>query len=150
MPGDPPNQPLRSGSADAWSAKRKFSRFNLPGMVQVIRRGFLGLKKTADAKIVDISEGGMGFMWPEEIAKGTRLELRIEVKEVKDLLEVEATVTRASPPLPIAKEQIWIISTEFDELPPGDQVKIAGWRSFFGSTMIRKKEDEKRKDFGFT
>jgi len=29
-----------------------------------------------------------------------------------------------------------------------DQIKIAGWRTFFASTMMRKKTDEKRRDFG--
>ena len=146
MDSGPP--PTSSASASAWSGKRKHVRFGIPSRAQVSISRFLGFKKTLEGRVVDISEGGASVMLTEEVAKGARVHIRIDVKEVKDLLEADGTIASVAPPLPGVKDPTWITGVKFDELPREDEMKIAGWRSYFGSTMIRKKDDDRRRDLG--
>ena len=154
-PGTPQPKPGDGPKTNPWLDKRKFMRFtpreavvevNIPRKLM----GAFGLKRSVPARIVDLCEGGAGFFLPEELAKGSTVGVRIAVKELGDVIEIPGTVTRVGSPLPGSKTQEWIIGVDFGEISHADQVKIAGWRTFFGSTMIRRKTDDKRRDLGIS
>jgi hypothetical protein len=154
-PSAPQPAPGQGSKTNPWLDKRKFVRFNPTGAVVELslpRRlmGAFGLKRAVPARIVDLSEGGAAFFVPEELAKGSTVGVRIQVKELGDVLELQGIVTRITPPLPGAKAQEWIVGVDFAEIAREVQIKIAGWRSYTTSTMMRRKTDDRRRDLGIS
>jgi c-di-GMP-binding flagellar brake protein YcgR len=149
MPTPPPTPAPRP---NPWLEKRKFVRFNPPAAAEltVPRKlvGMLGLGRGVAVRVIDLSEGGCAILSSEQLPKEAVVTLKMEVKELGDVLEIRGKIVRVTPPPPVASD--WVIGLEFTELSKESQIKIAGWRTYFTSTMMRKKNDEKRRDLGIT
>ena len=76
------------GSMD--NEKRKFFRHPIKVPIQLAR---VEGRTSDQSRAEDLSQGGLAFLWPEEIPEGTHLELGIPVE--KKLFKVEGHVTHS-------------------------------------------------------
>ncbi len=131
--------------------RRKYLRFAPPlkAELEVPRKnllGAVGFKRGVPVRVMDLCEGGAGVFAPEPIDKGTFVRLHVRFEEMNDELELTGQVVRLIPPPPVAKD--WIIGVEFSEISKASQKKIAAWRDYVTSTMVRKKSDDRRRELG--
>ena len=130
--------------------RRKYLRFAPPlkAELEVPRKllGAVGFNRGVPVRVMDLCEGGAGVFAPEPIDKGTFVRLKIRFEEMNDELDLSGQVVRLVPPPPVAKD--WIIGVEFSEISKQNQRKITAWRNYVTSTMVRKKNDDRRKELG--
>ena len=130
--------------------RRKYLRFapKLTAELQVPPklRDSLGGNSVVTVRVMDLSEGGMGFFFPLAIDLGSFIKLRVLFPDMDDKLDVAGTVRRNIPPPPVAKD--FIVGIEFADISHDIRKKVAIWRNWVTSTMVRKKTDEDRRELG--
>jgi hypothetical protein len=99
-------------------------------------------------KVVDLTLSGADFLLGEPLDKGTGVQLCIIYPELKEGLELKGTVVRAVAPPPVANAKDWIIGVDFGKVTPDARKQLEKWRKHALSTMVRRRNEDKRRDFG--
>ncbi len=98
------------------------------------------------ARIKDLSTKTIGIFVGEALEKGRKVKVRIVYPELEEGIDLMGAVTRVVPPPPVAKE--WIVEVAFEKLTIEADIVLDRWVRHALSTMVRVRNQEKRRDFG--
>jgi hypothetical protein len=131
--------------------KPKPTRFAPPVKAEVKVPGkLLGPITQTDftCKVVDLTTSGADFLFSQQLEKGLGVELRLVYPELQEGIELKGTVIRAVAPPPVAGAKDWIIGVDFGKVTMEAHKLLDKWRRHALSTMVRTRNEDKRRDFG--
>ena len=97
----------------------------------------LGIGRTNEAReAVNLSEGGILLTTQVKLAKGTRVQVRIEMEKYNDVIETDGVIAWC---FQSARDTSFYAGIEFQNLPAAQAALIGKMRSWFTSPEYRQK-----------
>ena len=148
--GSPPGgKPQTSSSQKLKKAElRRHVRF-VPerANAELYLKGFLttiGINRKNEARtIVNLSESGALIILNSKLAPGTKVQVRIEMEQYKDVLETEGEVRWCYQSARDATD--YYAGIQFKNMPPSQVARIAKMREWFTSPEYKLKSSTKRR-----
>jgi hypothetical protein len=131
--------------------KPKHTRFAPPVQAELkVPEKTLGPNTQTDftCKVVDLTTAGADILINQQLEKGLVVELRLVYPELKEGLDLKGIVMRAIAPPPVAGATDWIIGIDFKKTTMEALNLLDKWRRHAISTMVRTRNEAKRRDFG--